>query len=67
MLHFTIKIKVIVTGRQSKERDAEMNDITVVEREENERKVSLKYKVANDHKTVANGHKWSQMILSSRK
>ena len=57
MLHFTIKIKVIVTGRHSRERDVEMNDITVVEREENERKVSLKNKVANGHKTVANGHK----------
>ena len=62
MLHFTIKvlIKVIVTGRQSRERDVEMNDITVVEREENERKVSLKYKVPKVTKrsqTVTNGHK----------
>ena len=61
MLHFTIKIKVIATGRQSRERDVEMNDITVVEREENERKVSLKYKVANGHKTVA---KRSQMVAN---
>ena len=56
MLHFTIKIKVIFTNvrvTDRVERDVEMNDITVEEREEKERKVSQKYKIAR----VTNGQK----------
>ena len=75
MLDFTIKIQVIVTGRQSRERDVEMNNITVVERERR-----IKEKLAWSRKrsqncrkrsqmvaNVTNGGKRSQMIASSSK
>ena len=81
MLHFIIKI--IITGRLSRERDVEMNAITVEEWEQNERKVSQKYKVANGHKrsqmvemitrgrklsqTITNHRKWPELVVNVRK
>ena len=70
MLHYTIKIKVIVTCRQSREIDVEMNDIQWWRERRMREKLAWSTKsptVTKRSQTVTNGRKRSQVIASRRK